>query len=91
LSSEDGDILDKSAEDTPLIYLHGASNIISGLEKELAGKNIGDSFEIKGPAEHGYGKHQETLVQVLPRSSFQEVESITPPARSFRLKLIMAQ
>lgn len=38
LKDDDGKIIDTSAGSDPLQYLHGAMNIIEGLEKALDGK-----------------------------------------------------
>ena len=37
LTNAQGDVLDQSQEH-PMPYLHGAGNIIPGVEKEMAGK-----------------------------------------------------
>ena len=59
-----------------MAYLHGAGNIIPGLEKALEGKSVGDQMVVEVSAEEGYGPVQEELIQEVPRSSFQGVESI---------------
>lgn len=71
LTDEAGDILDSSREREPLTYLHGAGNIVPGLEKALAGRGQGDSFSVAVPPEEGYGPHHEELVQTVPKSAFQ--------------------
>jgi FKBP-type peptidyl-prolyl cis-trans isomerase SlyD len=46
-------------------YLHGHQNIISGLEKELEGREVGDSLDVTVAPEDGYGVHDpERIVQV---------------------------
>ena len=42
LTDEQGQEIDSSAGQDPLAYLHGAGNIIPGLEKALEGKSVGD-------------------------------------------------
>ena len=42
LKNDQGEVLDSSAGHDPLAYLHGAGNIIPGLEKQLEGKVKGD-------------------------------------------------
>ncbi|TEM64561.1 FKBP-type peptidyl-prolyl cis-trans isomerase [Pseudomonas aeruginosa] len=46
LTNDAGDVIDSSAGGAPLVYLHGAGNIIVGLEKALEGKNVGDELEV---------------------------------------------
>jgi len=75
LTNAAGDILDKSEGD-PLVYLHGAHNIVPGLEKEMAGKAVGDKFKTTVEAEEAYGEYQADLVQEVPRNLFQGVDDI---------------
>ena len=35
LKNDNGEVLDSSAKNSPLEYLHGAGNIVPGLEAEL--------------------------------------------------------
>ncbi|MGD8580423.1 MAG: FKBP-type peptidyl-prolyl cis-trans isomerase, partial [Lysobacterales bacterium] len=46
LSDETGEQLETSRERQPMSYLHGARNIIPGLEKALEGRSAGDSFQV---------------------------------------------
>ena len=76
LTDEDKNVLDSSKGRDPLAYIHGVGNIIPGLEKQLTGKSVGDKVEaIVAPAE-GYGERDENLMQVVPKSGFQEVSRI---------------
>lgn len=76
LTDSEGNTLDQSPEGQPLAYLHGHSNIIPGLEKQLEGKNAGDKLvAVVEPAE-AYGEYQEAAVQEVPREQFQGVEDI---------------
>ncbi|MDR5891496.1 MULTISPECIES: FKBP-type peptidyl-prolyl cis-trans isomerase [Halomonas] len=78
LTNDAGEVLDSSEGREPLTYLHGAGNIIPGLEKELEGRQAGDKLSaVVSPAE-GYGEKQEQLVQEVPRDAFQGVESVEP-------------
>ena len=76
LKNSDGDILDESAEDSPLSYIHGTGSIIPGLEKELTGKTAGDKLSVSVAPAEAYGERSEKLVQELPRSAFQGVDDI---------------
>ena len=44
LTNDEGEVLDSSIDEEALVYLHGAGNIISGLEQSLVGKVAGDKF-----------------------------------------------
>ena len=78
LTNNAGEVLDSSEGKEPLSYLHGAGNLIPGLEKELQGKGAGASLQVKVAPEEGYGPVHDELIQVLPREAFQGIESIEP-------------
>lgn len=76
LKNDAGETLDSSAGQEPMSYLHGAGNIVPGLEKEMEGKSIGDSFSVVVSAAEGYGELDEELKQELPKSMFTGVDNI---------------
>ena len=76
LSNDAGEILDASAEGEPLVYLHGAQNIISGLENQLTGRKVGDTLKVKVQPEEGYGVRQAELIQQVPRDAFPDPDSL---------------
>lgn len=75
LKDANGEQLDAS-EGQPLAYLHGHSNIIAGLEKQMEGKTVGDKFTADVAATDGYGDIQEELIQKVPSSMFQGVDEL---------------
>jgi len=75
LTDDDGKMLDGS-KDVPLAYLHGAGNIIPGLEKALVGKVAGDALQVRVEPAEGYGEVKPTLIQTVDKAVFQGVESI---------------
>ena len=78
LTDEDGQQLDSSAGQEPLEYLHGANNIIPGLEKALAGKSEGEQVEVTVEPAEGFGEVNPELVQSVPREAFQGVDEVKP-------------
>jgi FKBP-type peptidyl-prolyl cis-trans isomerase SlyD len=77
LTDNDGEIIDQ-AQDGSFVYLHGANNIIPGLEKELTGKAVGDQVSVKVSPEDGYGQRNEALVEQVPREMFPEGDGVQP-------------
>ena len=71
LKDDEGTVIDKSGP-TPLFYLHGHANIISGLEEALEGRKAGDNLELTIPPEKGYGTRDPKLVSSLPISRLPE-------------------
>ena len=78
LTNDAGEVIDQSPEQQPLSYLHGAGNIVPGLEKALAGRKTGDSFKVDVAPDEGYGPRHDGLVQSVPRSAFQGVDNVQP-------------
>lgn len=78
LTDDQGNVIDSSVGGEPLAYLHGAGNIIPGLEDALEGKAVGDSFKVSVTPAEGYGEKDEGLLQVVPRSMFRGVDDIEP-------------
>ena len=78
LTNEAGETLDSSEGQEPLRYLHGAGNLIPGLERELLGKTPGASMQVSIAPEDAYGEIQPEMIQVVPRTAFQGVETIEP-------------
>jgi FKBP-type peptidyl-prolyl cis-trans isomerase SlyD len=78
LTGPDGTVIDSSEGREPLPYLHGAGNIIPGLEAELEGKSAGDAFTVSIPPAQAYGDRDERQVQSVPRAAFQGVPDIQP-------------
>lgn len=76
LKNDQGEVLDKSDQGDPLFYLHGAENIIPGLEKALTGKKVGDELEVQVKPEEGYGEFDKELIQPLPRDMFAEIKNL---------------
>lgn len=70
LTNDNGEILDKS-ENGQFVYLHGANNIIPGLEKALENKVIEDQFQVVIEPEEAYGNKDETKKQVVGRDMFE--------------------
>lgn len=73
LRNGEGELLDQSDAQDPLHYLHGASNIIPGLEVALEGKKIGEKVSVTVPPEQAYGAHEAERVQKLPREAFGDL------------------
>ena len=70
LTDDAGTVLDSSRDSEPLVYLHGAGNIVPGLEQAMAGRKPGDAFKVNVAPEQGYGTRVDALVQQMPRSAF---------------------
>ena len=72
------EVIDSSKDAEPLVYLHGAQNIIPGLEQAMEGKSVGDEFEVTIEAADAYGEYSEDRVQQVPISAFEDMVKIEP-------------
>lgn len=76
LSNDAGEVIDSSAGAEPLVYLHGAGNIIPGLENALVGKTVGDELDVSIEPEDAYGEYSAELITNLGREMFEGVEEL---------------
>jgi len=77
LSNAAGEPLDSSREGPPLAYLHGAGNLVPGLEREMTGRAVGDSFDVVVPAKEGFGERLHDPF-AIPRDKFPSDMEIQP-------------
>jgi len=75
LKDDEGNIIDQ-AEDGSFVYLHGAANIIPGLEHALLGKSAGDELSVSIEPAQGYGERNENMTQTVPRNMFDTDDKI---------------
>jgi FKBP-type peptidyl-prolyl cis-trans isomerase SlyD len=78
LTGADGELFDSSGDHAPLEYLHGARNIVPGLEQGLLGKSVGERVQLRLPPEEGYGVHDPHGMQRVPRDAFPEELELEP-------------
>ncbi|MCE9591572.1 MAG: peptidylprolyl isomerase [Planctomycetes bacterium] len=76
LTGPDGKVIDSSKGKPPMPYMHGTGNLIPGLEAALEGKKAGDKVNVTIQPGEAYGHKDASLVQVVPRTSFQGVKTI---------------
>lgn len=76
LKNRSGDVLDSSIGQEPLPYVHGAGDIIVGLEKALEGKQKGEKINVTVLAKDGYGEYLEELVREATKDEFSDVQDL---------------
>ena len=75
LKDNDGNVIDQS-DDGSFLYMHGAMNIVPGLENALSGKAVGDEFSVTVSPEEGYGEKDPQRIQEVPKDMFDNAEEI---------------
>lgn len=76
LTDDAGKVLDSSDGSKPMVYLHGAGNIIPGLEKALAGKAEGDALKVRIEPAEAYGELIPDGIKTIEKAAFEGVESV---------------
>ena len=76
LTNKAGDKLDSSIGAEPLSYLHGAGNIIPGLESALSDSSVGDKLTVTIEAADAYGERNEQQIQTVSKEMFQGIDNI---------------
>jgi FKBP-type peptidyl-prolyl cis-trans isomerase SlyD len=77
LRVEDGQLIDQSKDDAPLEYIHGANQIIPGLEKALVGLNVGDEKVVEVEPAEGYGERSPDDIVEIPRANLPETIDVS--------------
>ncbi len=76
LTDNSGTVIDSSEGAGPLAYLHGADNIIPGLEAALLGKEAGEKVKASIEPANAYGERHEALKQEVPAELFSGVDNV---------------
>jgi len=66
----DGKVEEIITPEDAIEYLHGAENLIIGLEEALEGKSAGDTFAVSVAPEKGYGSYDEEDIDAIPLDEF---------------------
>lgn len=56
---ESGEVLDKTPDDQPTLYLHGHNNMLEGIESALDGKQAGDKVSVTLAPVDAFGERKE--------------------------------
>lgn len=72
----DGEEVARVDNDDPMEYLHGAEDILPGLENALAGKSVGDTFRVTLPPTDAYGDYDEDEIEEIDRDAIPNAEEL---------------
>jgi FKBP-type peptidyl-prolyl cis-trans isomerase 2 len=67
LTLPDNTVADSTVGQEPMSYVHGAHQIIPGLEKELTGMKVGEKKQITVPSRDAYGPYDEKNKVTIPK------------------------
>ena len=69
LTDNTGAVIDSSAGKEPMTYIHGAGQIVPGLEQALNGLKVGDQKKVQVRPEEGYGLPDEKAFREFPKDN----------------------
>ena len=72
LYTVDGDLVESTEGDEPLLLIQGRGHIIPGLEQALYGMHVGDEKELTLPPEQAFGEYDDDAVYWLPVDAFDD-------------------
>ena len=78
LTNTQGVELESTRDRQPMSYLHGARNIIPGLESALSGKAAGDRFQVTLEPGEAYGERKPGNIQRIPAKHFRDPRRLEP-------------
>lgn len=78
LIDTEGRELESSRGGEPMTYLHGAGNIIPGLERALESRSVGDSFQVRVEPADAYGERRAADVQRIPSKRLKDAGKLRP-------------
>ena len=72
IKGEDGkeELMEKSTEETPLVWCQGEGMMLPAFEAAMAGKEVGDSFDFILEAKDAYGEYIPEGLTDLPKTMF---------------------
>lgn len=72
----DGQEVERADASDPIEYLHGASNIVPGLESALNGRKVGDKVSVTVSPDQGYGDYDKEEIEQIDRRDIPDAESL---------------
>jgi FKBP-type peptidyl-prolyl cis-trans isomerase SlyD len=78
-TAEENGLFDKRAKYGPIIICVGQSQVLSGLDKELVGKEVGKDYKITLEPEDAFGKKSAQLIQLIPARKFKDNDIAPQP------------
>jgi FKBP-type peptidyl-prolyl cis-trans isomerase SlyD len=85
VATTEGEQVDKSTPDQPLVYLHGHGQIIPGLESAMTGHTAGEHVDATVTPAQAYGEREEDLDLKMPIDVFPEdVRTSIQPGFQFK-------
>lgn len=72
----DGEEIARTEPGEPMDYLHGAENIVPGLEAALTGHQMGDRVSVTLTPDEAYGEYDEDNIEELDREDVPQADEL---------------
>ena len=72
----DGEVVAQTEPGEPMDYLHGAENIVPGLEAALNGRKLGDKLSVTLAPDDAYGEYDPEDIDEIPREDVEPLEAL---------------
>lgn len=72
----EGEELARAEKNDPMEYLHGAQEILPGLETALTGKKVGDRFSVTLTPDEAYGEYDDENIEELDRVDIPDADQL---------------
>ena len=82
----DGEQLESSRTGEPVVVLHGHGNVVPGVEEGLAGRAIGERFEITVPPELAYGPRRTDFARRVSKKHLVKAPKRLQPGMQVHLR-----
>lgn len=70
----DGELVEEYNAEDPFEYLHGAENVVPGLEAALQGRQAGDKLAVTVPAAEGFGDYDADDFETFSKEEVGDAE-----------------
>ena len=78
LKNNEGQVVDTSEGGTPMCFVEGSAQVISGIQQAVKGREPGARLDVTIPPELAYGPRQDNLINRVPKSAFEGIEELKP-------------
>ena len=78
LTNQNDQLIETTRDREPMTYLHGAHNIIPGLESAMTGRSMGDEFRVTIEPAEAYGEKNESKIKRIPSKHFRAPKKLKP-------------
>ena len=78
LALDDGTVVDSTFDREPAVFDVGDGSLLPGYEQALFGLRGGEESRFEMKPEHGFGQHNPTNIQQLPRADFDAGLALEP-------------